>query len=766
MFNVMKYYLLFICFLPVYLLAQTADITLEKGMTIRQSGKVAPRTYALAGAREDVFTDTSSGLYCRPVITIEGENIEVDFQRALLKGSDDIRRPDLFAGVAILVKGRNITLKNIRAAGYKVGLLANGVERLRLIDCDFSYNYRPRLHSGREKEAFSDWLSYHHNEKDQWLRYGAGIYLKNCSQPEVKGCVAKANQNALLMSGCNDGIIWNNIFQFNSGLGIGMYRSSRNQVMHNRLDWNVRGYSHGFYQRGQDSAGILAYEQSSGNTFAYNSATHSGDGFFLWAGQSTMDSGEGGCNDNLLFGNDFSHAPTNGIEVTFSRNEIRGNLIRECTYGIWGGYSYETLIAGNLISECQTGIAIEHGQNNTVRQNLLMDDTIGIYFWANTGAAPDWGYARKKDVRSRDGLIDRNVFLSVRQPLKISHSEQMAVNGENLFYNFEKLLQTPQPNQNLRFLRNDLYGTPAQIERALQHPDLKAAQSLNSTHIGPPEDPYAPLEVPVAELKEPDSLKGGILAALPADFPRGRQFIIVDEWGPYDFRRPVAVIDTIAGNLLALTLLGPAGDWKITRMEGVATVNAQSGTLPAALIVEKMPGKSFIKIQFEYSGPETITTVFGEKIPPGSRHSFDFQYFDKKINWNVQFYAYNESTDPLIHPNAVQELKKEKPLHTVTTDQLWFGWWGAPAAQVPADRFVSVSTADFEIEPGNYTLSLTSDDGARLYLDGKKVIDRWTVHEPETERVSLKLGGKHRITIEHFDAGGFSTLDFRWWPTP
>ena len=41
--------------------------------------------------------------------------------------------------------------------------------------------------------------------------------------------------------------------------------------MHNRFDWCVRGYSHGVYNRGQDSAAILIYEQSCRNTIAYNS---------------------------------------------------------------------------------------------------------------------------------------------------------------------------------------------------------------------------------------------------------------------------------------------------------------------------------------------------------------------------------------------------------------------------------------------------------------------------------------------------------------
>ncbi len=77
----------------------------------------------------------------------------------------------------------------------------------------------------------------------------------------------------------------------------------------------MRGYSHGFYNRGQDSAGLLMYEQSSRNRVFTNSITHGGDGLFLWAGQSTMDTGQGGSNDNHFEANDFSHAVTNGIEV-------------------------------------------------------------------------------------------------------------------------------------------------------------------------------------------------------------------------------------------------------------------------------------------------------------------------------------------------------------------------------------------------------------------------------------------------------------------
>src|SRR5256714_15669677 len=133
--------------------------------------------------------------------------------------------------------------------------------------------------------------------------------------------------------------IWNNNFSFNSGLGIGLSRSSGNSIMHNRVDYDVRGYSEGFYRRGQDAADLLMYEQSSKNIVAYNSMTHGGDGLFLWAGQSTMDRGAGGANDNHFYGNDFSFAPANGIEATFSRNTFIGNYAEGSGDAMWGGSS-------------------------------------------------------------------------------------------------------------------------------------------------------------------------------------------------------------------------------------------------------------------------------------------------------------------------------------------------------------------------------------------------------------------------------------------
>ena len=43
-----------------------------------------------------------------------------------------------------------------------------------------------------DREDLSDWMSYHQNEKDEWLRYGAGISLRRCPGFEVKGATPYA----------------------------------------------------------------------------------------------------------------------------------------------------------------------------------------------------------------------------------------------------------------------------------------------------------------------------------------------------------------------------------------------------------------------------------------------------------------------------------------------------------------------------------------------------------------------------------------------
>jgi hypothetical protein len=65
----------------------------------------------------------------------------------------------------------------------------------------------------------------------------------------------------------------------------------------------------------------------------------------------------------------------------------------------------------------------------------------------------------------------------------------------------------------------------------------------------------------------------------------------------------------------------------------------------------------------------------------------------------------------------------------------------------------------------NYAFYSQSDDGIRLMLDGKTVIDHWQSHVWEGSGRHGKLTldrGPHRIVVEHHDSRGPSGLRIRW----
>src|SRR6266511_2702599 len=398
-------------------------VELRPGMVITQSIVVTPKTYRLSG----------------PPIRIRGENITVDFRGATLEGSDPAGPPDEARDTAIVIEGgATIIIANAHIHGYKIGVLARGTRGLALLGNDVSHNWKPRLFSLVEHESLVDWLSFHHNEKDEWLRFGAALYLQDVTGAEVRNNLAVGGMNALLLVRTTGVMIRDNNFSFNSGLGFGLYRSTDDTIVHNRLDYNVRGYSHGHYTRGQDSADLLLFEQGSRSVVAFNSMTHGGDGIFLWAGQTTMDSGTGGANDNLFYGNDVSYATANGVEVTFSRNKIIANRAWGSEYGVWGGYSYETEIRANDFKRNRTGIAIEHGQDNVITSNRFDRDSTAIRLWADSIEPSDWGYPKHRDTRSRDYRITDNLFAGNRVALRARQTSRLAFVG-NRWMNVDTL---------------------------------------------------------------------------------------------------------------------------------------------------------------------------------------------------------------------------------------------------------------------------------------------------------------------------------------
>jgi parallel beta-helix repeat protein len=692
------------------------------GMVIAHSVRIRPGTYRLSAPAS---LDSAA-------ITIRGDDVTVDMTGVTMVGLAPEADPDRARGVAIRVEGgSHVRIAHASLRGYRVGILARGTRDLVLDGVDASYGWKPRLFSLVEHESLVDWQSYHHNEHDEWLRWGAAFYLEDVRGGEVRGSRAVQGANGLMLVRTDSLRITDDDFSFNSGTGIALYRSSWNVIAHNRVDFDMRGYSQGFYRRGQDSAGLLMYEQSSNNVVAYNAITHGGDGVFLWAGQSTMDSGAGGANDNLFYGNDVSFAAANGIEATFARNTFVANRSDGSEYGVWGGYSWGSSIVGNDLSGNRIGIAIEHGQDDTIGWNRLADETTGITLWADSVTDTSWGYPKHRDVRSRDYAITDNLFRRLRVGLRARNTLGLAVTGN-------------------RWWEVDSARVLTEADGVRVSEDAAAGEETTDSAVPRLPPDYARL-APAAPPGD---------SSVPATplTRRDRSAIVVDGWGPFDWRSPkLWPVDSVRTVPLRLAVLGPAGRWRVVTRRGVSALSASSGRVGDTLAVTPAPGAGADwEVALEYRGAATVSPR-GTRRAAGARYRFTYGRFEPAQDWAMRVFAWTDSTDPRGRADAFAELLRGAPLLTRDAPRLDLEWYRPQIQGVPDERWALEATSSVTLPNGRYTLRTISDDAVRVWVDGRLAIDDWTPHESVVDHSPL-AAGRHEIRVQYYQVDGWVEL--------
>ena len=178
---------------------------LAPGMRITASTNIRRGTWILPSSDTQLVTSA---------LVISGNDIVVDFNGATLRGTSPNVEPDTRVGTGIIIQGKNITVRNLKIHGYKVAIAALGADGLVLENVDASHNWKQQLLSTDEKEDLADWMSYHQNEKDEWLRFGAAFYLRDTNDFAISKCTARGGQNGLMMTRCDRGNIHHNDFSF------------------------------------------------------------------------------------------------------------------------------------------------------------------------------------------------------------------------------------------------------------------------------------------------------------------------------------------------------------------------------------------------------------------------------------------------------------------------------------------------------------------------------------------------------------------------
>ena len=94
-----------------------------------------------------------------------------------------------------------------------------------------------------------------------------------------------------------------------------------------------------------------------------------------------------------------------------------------------------------------------------------------------------------------------------------------------------------------------------------------------------------------------------------------------------------------------------------------------------------------------------------------------------------------------------------------TTAQLDRSWRSSPPAAFSV-RWVGYLSVG---RSGTYSFQTTSDDGSRLFVDNRLVVDNGGVHGTLTQSGSTQLErGAHLIVLEYLQAGGLYAMDWSW----
>jgi LysM repeat protein len=93
-----------------------------------------------------------------------------------------------------------------------------------------------------------------------------------------------------------------------------------------------------------------------------------------------------------------------------------------------------------------------------------------------------------------------------------------------------------------------------------------------------------------------------------------------------------------------------------------------------------------------------------------------------------------------------------------------FDWGlGNPHPSINADNFSVLWTTTANFREGTYRFYATSDDGVRVYVDDRLVVDGWSVHPAQGYFGDIDLSaGYHTVRVEYFEQRDRSLIQVNW----
>ncbi len=332
-----------------------------------------------------------------------------DAHNIILEGPNVIAEGFDYSGYLIKINNsQNIIIRNFESVShYNYVVYITNADSIIINDNNFSWN----------KVDSIGWISI-------WTNYqqalGGGVMMYQTNHAQIFNNEMKFQNDGAALYHCDNIQAWDNDFSWNTSFGIRMYFTDSCHIHHNNCSHVNRPYTNP-----SDCAALLVLV-SNENLVEHNDLSYSGDGVFLGQFQYSQIP-----NNNVFQYNECSYSPHNAIEATFADGNIfRHNNCNYSHYGLWLGYSFNTLVDSNeIIGNQHSGIAIDRGFNNVITGNDINENPVGVELWEGDPIPP------YQNQYSHDYRIVSNTFDGNRVAIQSINTEHMIIDSNQVIYN-------------------------------------------------------------------------------------------------------------------------------------------------------------------------------------------------------------------------------------------------------------------------------------------------------------------------------------------
>jgi uncharacterized protein YraI len=98
------------------------------------------------------------------------------------------------------------------------------------------------------------------------------------------------------------------------------------------------------------------------------------------------------------------------------------------------------------------------------------------------------------------------------------------------------------------------------------------------------------------------------------------------------------------------------------------------------------------------------------------------------------------------------------PVAVVDVANINFNWGSSAPSQLPVDGFSLRFTRRITVPPAFYQFTAVADDGIRVWVDGRLIINAWPADPSRSYVVGQVLTGSHDIQVDYYEASGLANV--------